>query len=69
MIAIIGATGNTGRAVVKEFRALGVEPLCIVRNAEKARDVLGADAKVALARGHRPNRSRSTTTTGGTLRA
>jgi NAD(P)H dehydrogenase (quinone) len=49
MIAVIGATGNTGQAVVKELRALGVEPLCIVRNPEKARDVLGADAKVGLA--------------------
>lgn len=49
MIAVIGATGNTGRAVVKELRALGEEPLCIVRNADKARDVLGADAKTAVA--------------------
>jgi len=49
MIAVIGATGNTGRAVVKELRALGEHPLCIVRNADKARDVLGADARTAVA--------------------
>ena len=49
MIAVVGATGNTGRAAVKELRALGENPLCIVRNADKAREVLGADAKVAVA--------------------
>jgi uncharacterized protein YbjT (DUF2867 family) len=49
MIAVIGATGNTGRAVVKELRALGEEPLAIVRNPGKAREVLGANAKVAVA--------------------
>jgi NAD(P)H dehydrogenase (quinone) len=52
MIAVVGATGNTGRAAVKELRALGENPLCIVRNAEKAREVLGADAKVAIAEVH-----------------
>jgi NAD(P)H dehydrogenase (quinone) len=45
MIAVVGATGNTGRATVKELRALGENPICVVRNAEKAREVLGADAK------------------------
>jgi NAD(P)H dehydrogenase (quinone) len=49
MIAVVGATGNTGRAVVKELRQLGQEPLCVVRNPDKAREVLGADAKVAIA--------------------
>jgi uncharacterized protein YbjT (DUF2867 family) len=49
MIAVIGATGNTGRATVKELRALGEDPLCIVRNAEKARNMLGADARTAVA--------------------
>ena len=44
-IAVVGATGNTGRAVVKELRELGQEPLCVVRNAEKAREVLRADAR------------------------
>ena len=49
MIAVVGATGNTGRAVVKELRQLGQHPVCIVRTVEKARDVLGADAKTAVA--------------------
>jgi NAD(P)H dehydrogenase (quinone) len=48
-IAVIGATGNTGRAVVNELRQLGHEPVCVVRNAEKARAVLGAGAKIAVA--------------------
>jgi uncharacterized protein YbjT (DUF2867 family) len=49
MIAVIGATGNTGRATVRELKGLGENPLCIVRNADKAREVLGVDAKTALA--------------------
>jgi NAD(P)H dehydrogenase (quinone) len=49
MIAVIGATGNTGRAVVKELKALGQNPVAVARNAEKAREVLGADAKIAVA--------------------
>jgi uncharacterized protein YbjT (DUF2867 family) len=49
MIAVIGATGNTGRAVVKELRQLGQDPICIVRNVDKAREVLGANAKTAVA--------------------
>lgn len=49
MIAIIGATGNTGRAAVRELKALGENPLCIVRNPDKAKEVLGADAKIAVA--------------------
>ncbi|HXL67364.1 MAG TPA: NAD(P)H-binding protein, partial [Xanthobacteraceae bacterium] len=49
MIAVIGATGNTGRAVVKELKALGQSPLCIIRDAEKAKTVLGADAKTVVA--------------------
>src|SRR5271163_979963 len=48
-IAVVGATGNTGRAVVKELKALGQNPVCIARNADKAREVLGADAKTAVA--------------------
>jgi uncharacterized protein YbjT (DUF2867 family) len=47
--AIIGATGNTGRAVVKELRALGQNPVCVVRSADKAREVLGGGAKTAVA--------------------
>ena len=49
MIAVVGATGNTGRAVVKELKQLGQNPVCVVRNAEKAREVLGGDAKTAVA--------------------
>ena len=49
MIAVIGATGNTGRALVKELTALGHAPVSVVRNADKAREVLGPNAKVAIA--------------------
>jgi uncharacterized protein YbjT (DUF2867 family) len=35
--------------VVKELRALGQNPVCVVRNADKAREVLGVDAKTAVA--------------------
>ena len=49
MIAVVGATGNTGRAIVKELQALGQDPVCVVRNTEKARAVLGANAKIAVA--------------------
>jgi uncharacterized protein YbjT (DUF2867 family) len=49
MYAVVGATGNTGRAVVKELKELGEKPLCIVRNPEKAKEVLGADTKTAVA--------------------
>jgi uncharacterized protein YbjT (DUF2867 family) len=48
-IAVIGATGNTGRAAVKELRALGKNPVCVIRNGEKASEVLGADAKTVVA--------------------
>ena len=48
-IAVVGATGNTGRAVVKELKALGQNPVCVVRNADKAREVLGAGARIAVA--------------------
>lgn len=49
MIAVVGATGNTGRAVVKELKQLGHAPVCVVRNPDKAREVLGDDAKTAVA--------------------
>jgi len=49
MIAVVGATGNTGRAVVKELVGLGRNPICIVRNPNKAREVLGAEAKAEVA--------------------
>ena len=48
-IAVVGATGNTGRAVVKELKSLGQEPIAVVRNPDKAREVLGQDTKVAVA--------------------
>ena len=49
MYAVVGATGNTGRAVVKELKGLGENPVCVVRNADKAKEVLGADTKTAVA--------------------
>lgn len=49
MYAVVGATGNTGRAVVKELKGLGENPVCVVRNSDKAKDVLGADTKFAVA--------------------
>lgn len=49
MIAVVGATGNTGRAAVTELRRLGHDPLCLVRNPEKAHEVLGTDTKIAMA--------------------
>jgi uncharacterized protein YbjT (DUF2867 family) len=48
-IGVVGATGNTGSAAVKELQALGENALCVVRNAEKARQVLGAGADIAVA--------------------
>ena len=30
MIAVVGATGNTGRAVVRELVQLGLKPICLV---------------------------------------
>jgi uncharacterized protein YbjT (DUF2867 family) len=41
MIAVVGATGNTGRAVVKELKALGQDPVCIVRNARRRKKFWG----------------------------
>ncbi len=49
MIAVVGATGNTGRAVIKELKQLGHDPICVVRNPAKAKEVLGPDANTALA--------------------
>lgn len=49
MIAVIGATGNTGRATVKELQALGKDPLCVVRDAEKAKKVLAPGSRTAVA--------------------
>ena len=49
MIAVVGATGNTGRAVVAELNQLGHDPICVVRIPDKAREVLGTDARTAVA--------------------
>lgn len=49
MIAVVGATGNTGQALVNELKQLGQNPVCVVRNPEKAREVLGPNAKTAVA--------------------
>lgn len=52
MIAVVGATGNTGRAVVKELKQLGEKVLCVVRDPNKARAVLGPDVKTVVAELH-----------------
>jgi NAD(P)H dehydrogenase (quinone) len=49
MIAVVGATGNTGRAVVKELKQLGHNPICVVRNPDKASEVLGTDTRTVVA--------------------
>ena len=49
MIAVIGATGNTGRALVKELQGLGQNPDAVVRNPDKAREVLGPNTKTVVA--------------------
>jgi NAD(P)H dehydrogenase (quinone) len=49
MIAVVGATGNTGRSVVKELKQLGRDPICVVRNPDKASQVLGTDARTVVA--------------------
>ena len=49
MYAIVGATGNTGRAVVKALEELGEKPVSVARNADKAREVLGSNVKIAIA--------------------
>jgi uncharacterized protein YbjT (DUF2867 family) len=49
MIAVVGATGNTGRSLVKELKQLSHAPVCVVRNPDKAREVLGADATTVVA--------------------
>lgn len=49
MYAVVGATGNSGRAVVKELEGLGEKPVAIVRNADKAKEVLGSSTKIAIA--------------------
>lgn len=48
MIAVIGATGNTGRATVKELQALGKDPLCVIRDPDKAKKVLAPGSRTAV---------------------
>lgn len=43
MIVVLGATGNTGGALVKELRWSGAAFKCVVRDVARARTVLGAD--------------------------
>lgn len=45
-IGVIGATGNAGSAVFKEAAARGHEVTALVRNASKARGMLGEDIAV-----------------------
>ncbi len=49
MYAVVGATGNTGREVVRELKGLNENPTCVARNAEKARELFGPDTKIAVA--------------------
>jgi uncharacterized protein YbjT (DUF2867 family) len=49
VIAVIGATGNTGRAAVKELQALGEDPLCVIRDSEKASKVLAPGSRTVVA--------------------
>ena len=48
MIAVVGATGNTGRAVVKELTRLGQTPICVVRNPDKALKFLAGTQRQPL---------------------
>jgi len=48
-IAVVGATGETGSATIRELLLLGERPLCVVRDRVKARHVLGTDSDVAVA--------------------
>src|SRR5580692_8038267 len=55
-IAVVGATGNTGRAVFKELKALGQNPVAVVRNADKAalEKALAGVESVFVVTGHNP---------------
>ncbi|SFM49590.1 Uncharacterized conserved protein YbjT, contains NAD(P)-binding and DUF2867 domains [Bradyrhizobium sp. Rc3b] len=48
-IAVIGATGMTGSATVRELSRKGFDPLCVVRDRDRARSILGERARVAIA--------------------
>lgn len=49
MIGVIGATGNTGRAVVAALKAKGADFKCLVRDPAKAAETLGSDIEVVAA--------------------
>jgi len=49
-ILVLGATGGTGRLIVREALARGYEVTVLVRSAEKARDLKGAHVIVGDAR-------------------
>jgi uncharacterized protein YbjT (DUF2867 family) len=45
-VLVLGGTGNVGPHVVSELRALGETPRVLVRDAARARELLGADVEV-----------------------
>lgn len=47
-VAIIGATGMTGKAVFAEAKAKGFDVTGVVRNETKGHEVLGADAQLLV---------------------
>ena len=49
MIGVIGATGNTGRAVAAELKNAEADFVCLVRNPEKAHEVLGSGIRTVVA--------------------
>ncbi len=49
MIAVVGATGHAGRAVISGLTALSHEPICIVSNLAQVKEVLGARARTVIA--------------------
>ena len=57
MIAVVGATGNTGRSVVKELRNWVRNRFASSRNPDKAREVLGAEREDGHCRTDRPDRA------------
>jgi uncharacterized protein (TIGR01777 family) len=44
-VAVTGATGTIGRAVVEQLRARGDEPVALSRDPDRARDLLGDDVE------------------------
>ncbi len=49
LVVVAGATGRTGRLVVKHLKAEGYEVRAMVRNLEKGKRVLGKDASMVKA--------------------